>query len=323
MELAGYIKTLLYNHEQVIIPGIGALITHYRGAEINTSEHTITPPSKYVTFDRNITTPGQIMIDFVASQKMIGQSEAKNFVDEQVKSFKNRLASGETILLEGIGYFSQENNIIRFDREQEANFLTDSYGLSKVDYNPVEYDLTPKQNPDLTLPPKKRNYTYAIVTISLLLLIGVGIAVYLNYPDIVNKIRKAPDKHIAINPAIQEEDTLTDKIVQDSIASTIENYFDSTTNKKRALAIPTERMSLPEKMHYYLIAGSFKTYEKADVLAKQLKKEGYTPEVIQFEEEKYRISLGEFTDKAKAEAELEKIKAKKGENAVWLLAKKI
>jgi len=58
-------------------------------------------------------------------------------------------------------------------------------------------------------------------------------------------------------------------------------------------------------------------------LANQLKKEGYKPEVIQFDQDPFRVSLGEFADRAQADEEFNKIIAKKGTGTVWLLKKNL
>jgi nucleoid DNA-binding protein len=333
VELASYIKSLLYNNNQVVIPGLGVLCTTYKPAEISTSEHTIAPPSKYLVFDGALTLSDGLLAGIVSSQESISKTMAEEQIKEQVKNLKGRLDSGETILLEGIGYFSQENGVIRFDREQEANFLTESFGLSKIDYKPVDYELIPKQNPVVIQPPKKKSYTFAILSFLLILIIGGGIAGYLYYPDIIKKFKKLQQQTAMLLP--KKADTIVkptkNTTTKDTVKqNSLENFFDSAVDKKKALAIPpTDQPSTqPSKpsqgsIYYYIIAGSFKTFERASVLAKQLKKEGFTPEVLQFDEGIFRVSLGEFNDKPHALTELEKIKTTKGTDAVWLLTKKM
>ena len=125
VELAIYIKNLLYNHDSLIIPGLGLLQTVYKPAEINSAQHAINPPSKTLLFDKNITSSDGLLEKFISAQKKITKKSAENLISDQINELHQKLDSEETIFWEGIGYFSKENGIIRFEPEQEANFLTD------------------------------------------------------------------------------------------------------------------------------------------------------------------------------------------------------
>jgi len=56
MQLATYIKDLLYRYECVIIPGFGAFLTQYQSATINSANNSIFPPGKQVSFNRQLQT---------------------------------------------------------------------------------------------------------------------------------------------------------------------------------------------------------------------------------------------------------------------------
>jgi nucleoid DNA-binding protein/cell division septation protein DedD len=324
VELATYIKNLLYNHEKVIIHGLGALQTVYKAAEINSSQRTINPPSKKLVFDVNSANSDGLLEKSIAAQNKITKKAAEMMVSEQVQQFMQKLNSGETILLENIGYFSKENEIIRFECAQEANYLTDSFGLSKVEFKPAEFKLSGKNTDHEQVTKKRRSYTYVIMFLILVVLVGGGIGTYLYYPDLVKTFKKFTQKEPA--KAQPLENTNAQKNLNDTTKqSDLAQVVDSNTNKKAALSLNTMKNAptAPEKISYYIIAGSFKTYDRATILSKQLKKEGFTPEVIQFDREIFRVSLGEFKDKPEALKELDKIKSRKGEGAVWLLTKKI
>ena len=129
MELAIFIKNLLYNHDIVIIPGFGALITNYKPAEINPSDRTISPPGKFLVFDIEKNQSDDLLADEIALYKNISKEDAKKLIKKDVNELVTRLNQGETVLLEGLGYFSKERDTVRFEKEKDANFLTDSYGL--------------------------------------------------------------------------------------------------------------------------------------------------------------------------------------------------
>lgn len=329
MELPIYIKKLLYNHDILIIPGLGGLITKYKPAEINVNDHSIAPPSKYLSFDENLNDTDGLLANYISSQKEISKEAAEVLILSEVELILKRLNEKETIHFEGIGYFSKENGVIRFEREPEVNFLTDSFGLSNIDYKPVEYDLTPNKNTEIIRSEVRRNYTVLWIVGAVITASVIALVVYLNYPDIAFKfkhIKTTPP--IVVEPAKNNSDTIvstnTEAVSKDTVKSSdLEKFFDNATDKKKALALTTDTIaSKPQaNVMYYLIAGSFKTFNRAKILAKSLTKEGFKPEIIQFEQDKYRVSLGEFKDKTEALIQFDIITTAKGADAVWLLKK--
>ncbi len=329
MELAIYIKKLLYNHDILVIPGLGGLITKYKPAEINVNDHSIAPPSKYLSFDEHLNDTDGLLANYISSQKGISKEEAEAFILSEVELILKRLNEKETILFEGIGYFSKENGVTRFEREPEVNFLTDSFGLSNIDYKPVEYDLTPNKNTEIITAKVGRNYSVVWMIAAAITAIVIALVVYLNYPDIAYKFKHTKTiPPVVVEPSKNNSDsvvsTKTEIISKDTAKSSdLEKFFDNATDKKKALALTSEvKVSKPQaNVTYYLIAGSFKTFNRAKILAKILTKEGYKPEIIQFEQDKYRVSLGEFKDKTEAQIQFEKITSAKGADAVWILKK--
>jgi nucleoid DNA-binding protein len=320
VELANYLKLLLYNHDSVHIPGLGTMSTRYKHAEINTSEKTMSPPSKFLVFDTNNQKEDHLLINYISNEKQLTDLQATLELKKVIDDLLKRLNLGETVLLEGIGYFSKEEGKIRFEKEQDANFLTESFGLTKIDFEPVEFEYTP-YIPEILPKPRKR-YTGLIISLILFVLAGSGIVFYLNCPDLINLRTKRISKP-SIRPVIDTtkqavlKDTTKQTVVKDTTEKTnIEKFYESVTDKKNALSIPTP--SADDKNKYYIIAGSFLTDAKAQELAKEIEKEGYKTKIIRFGE-KIRISLGEYTSKEKALEDLQKIRYSKGDNSVWLL----
>jgi cell division protein FtsN len=104
--------------------------------------------------------------------------------------------------------------------------------------------------------------------------------------------------------------------------------IDTSTNIKNALAykenpqIDTSSSIKTEALKkYYIIAGSFQTYAKAEVHAKLLTKIGLKPEIIEFGQELFRVSIGEYEVKEDAVKQLEFLKCKKETEKAWLLSK--
>ncbi|HEX2936822.1 MAG TPA: SPOR domain-containing protein [Bacteroidales bacterium] len=317
LELAFYLKNLLYNYEEVTIPGLGTLMAKYKPAEMNDSEQTISPPSKILIFNEQKTQPGDLLIEYISFVEHISKDAASASVGKAVQNILSQLDTEATVLLDGIGYFSKAGNNIRFERIQDYNYLTDSYGLSKVSFEPVETSYTPPQTEPAMAYKKKRNHTTLYLFLFIAVLAGGGFFVYLNYPDVANFIFKKKNSEVnnILKPATN------DKVKQDSAkkSSDLESFFDSATDKRNALAMADSAKLAESGKKYYIIAGSFKTMAKAKQLSDEMAKEGYKNDIIQFEKNLYRISLGTYTDKNKAVENLLKIRFTKGDDAVWLL----
>jgi len=327
VELTIYIKELLYKNDNLIIPGVGGFFTSYRAAEIIVEEHSISPPAKFLVFDKELDRPDDVLVQYLIRQKKITKKAAEKFIKQQVDSLNKKLNKGETILLEGIGYLSKNNEVIRFDRDHDSNFLTGSYGLSKIDYKPLDVTIIPHQISIENYPKRPVNYVAIIVITILILTIGGGIVVYIFFPDKINRYFPKPLKKIevvtksvpkpVVNPSVQKTNkTDTSKV------SDLEKFYNNKTDKKNALALDTVKPVKPSTgKSYFIIAGSFKTFQRATIQAKKFQKLGLKTEVLQFSEDIYRVSLGEFGVREEAMQKYDTLRNMKGIESVWVLAK--
>ena len=71
MKLAKHIHDLLLENETVIIPGFGAFISTYKPAEIG--ENEIKPPSKEISFTRQIRNNDGMLVTAIARKAKISQ----------------------------------------------------------------------------------------------------------------------------------------------------------------------------------------------------------------------------------------------------------
>lgn len=80
---------------------------------------------------------------------------------------------------------------------------------------------------------------------------------------------------------------------------------------------PTTSGASESKSTFYLIVGSFQNLHKAQVLQNQLIAEGFEAEVLRANETTFRVSCARFTNKNKAVAEMEKLRAKGKQIWLW------
>lgn len=330
MALTQFIKDLLFLNDKLVIPGFGGFVAQYTPAQINTEKHTLSPPVKYFIFDASLTEDDGVFASYISQKKSISLSEAELVVKDLVADFKIKLSNGNTLFIEDVGYLIQDDNkVIRFKRDETQNFHPESFGLESISFRS---GTTPLENTEEKFyPARKKSPVVRILIIFLILnIIGALSAfIYWKFDDI-----KAYYKNITAKKteAPAAPDTVKYQINEDT--TELGQHIDTSTNIRNALRYEETPASIPtpvpvtppttapvSEKKYYIIAGSFQTYSKAEVHAKLLSKKGLKPEIIEFSQDLYRIAVGEFTNREEALKQLELIKSRKGAEKAWLLSK--
>lgn len=136
-----HIKHLLYNHDCVIIPDFGGLITRYVPARINPVKHTLVPPSKKIAFNEKLVLNDGLLISTIAYTNNITKEEARQLVMSFVHEVRNRLDSEQRFELTDIGVFkyNHERKLV-FDYTEGDNLLEASFGLPEIVARPIRHE---------------------------------------------------------------------------------------------------------------------------------------------------------------------------------------
>ena len=131
MQLATYIKDLLYRYECVIIPGFGAFLTQHQSARIETITDTFYPPRKVITFNRQLQTNDGLLANYVASVENCSYETALQKIRNFAGKLSLQLSTREVVVLNNIGeFFLNEENSVQFSPLNKENFNTLSFGLN-------------------------------------------------------------------------------------------------------------------------------------------------------------------------------------------------
>ncbi len=132
MALSRYIRDLLFRYECVIIPDFGGFLTKVVSAQIDERTNTIFPPTKRLGFNSQLLDNDGLLANYIASVDKVPYETAVNFINLEVSKWREKLIN-QDITLEEVGVFSLNNEKkLVFEPDPNANFLTDSFGLSKV-----------------------------------------------------------------------------------------------------------------------------------------------------------------------------------------------
>ncbi|TGE28631.1 HU domain-containing protein [Hymenobacter metallicola] len=138
MQLSDHIRTLLRDHDCVIIPEFGGLIADYTPAQVHPVRHTLAPPAKRVAFNQALTRNDGLLVDALSRSLNLTTAQARLLVREAVGRLQAELEASQRTELPGIGIFRQSaGRGLEFEYTGSQNLLTASYGLPELVSRPI------------------------------------------------------------------------------------------------------------------------------------------------------------------------------------------
>ena len=139
MKIEKYIEALLFDHECVIIPGLGGFIVNERHASIDHLSHQFHPPYKKILFNQHIRFNDGLLINYISSKENLTFEFVRKQIDDLVHQYFAQLESGEKIKFENIGVIAfDQNKNISFDQDTSVNFNAESFGLGTFVSPPIK-----------------------------------------------------------------------------------------------------------------------------------------------------------------------------------------
>ncbi len=342
MNIEKYINDLLFFYDLVIIPGFGGFVADYKPAHI--SKTNFTPPSKSVMFNSDLKNNDGLLLNAIVNHEKISQEQAKQKINDFIKSTNQKLSSNETVYFKNIGFFKSIKNNLTFEPDIKANFLLSSFGFDSFNAQLIENQLQKRINTTTgqshVLSSRRIKQLAVGVPLALLLtLIPYKSNVIKNLSSFnvfqtYSQTQKAvPYDSITVNP--KSIDKTVDKITTNKsalfFAETPKNKTkkETTEIKKTEKTIKIETKQITEKpktknteiktenitaentlKKYQLISGSFKDKHNAEKRLKKLQKKGLNP-TLEKKKNRYRIIACSFNTKSEAKKESRKLKTKK------------
>lgn len=131
MTIAEAISDLLFVHETVVVPGLGAFVKKPQSAVVDLESNRFAPPSCVVEFDSSLREENDLVARYLREKDGMTADEAgKNIASFVADSF-NALKNGKSIALLGLGELSYDaDGNIRFKQDGSANYNSDAFGLT-------------------------------------------------------------------------------------------------------------------------------------------------------------------------------------------------
>ena len=312
MQLATYIKDLLYRYECVIVPGFGAFLTQNESARIDGASNTFYPPRKRLLFNRQLQTNDGILANYVASVENCSYELAL----QKIRNFTGRvsleLSEGTTVTLKNIGdFYLNKENSVQFTPSEKENFDTGSFGLASLVSPTVERIVVSeiiKKEPVVILHNKssasintdsrklKHPYLkYAAAAVGVILVSTIGMKVYEGNVEKHNYTEK------------QKADALIENQIQEA-TFVIEN------------PLPTLNLTINKNTgRYHIVAGAFREEKNAQKKINQLISQGYKAQMVGINRYGLRqVVYSSHNSRVEAKEMLRSIKQSVNKDA-WLL----
>lgn len=137
LNLENLVESLLWQHDCVILPNLGALITRENQAALNPATHIFKPKSKSIFFNPSISKTDGLLANHLSENFGIGYNDAVIMIDNAISAIKNQIKNGEKVKWKSVGQFFGSDDKTFFIPKLETNFLKETYGLVPVQLTPI------------------------------------------------------------------------------------------------------------------------------------------------------------------------------------------
>jgi len=287
VDVTAFIRELLFGHDCVIVPGFGGFIGNYTPARIDKVTGTFYPPVKLISFNRNLDHNDGLLIGRISKSSGLNYGDARSMVEEFVAVLRKKLEKGEKVSFDNIGSFiyNHEGNI-QFEPDRNVNYLLDSYGLEPFQCLPLEgYNVRTRISGPREMSPAahvtlRKVLWRAAVVIPLLSLLVIA------KTDLI----RTKVETTTLNPLVTAEFESNKKAVDEANSIDMTRTEEPTKPASAEVAPPpvTEPV-ISDAKPYFVITGSFKSKENADIQVIRLKEVGFSPEIITTDNGFYRV----------------------------------
>lgn len=305
IDIAAHISLLLSQNELVIVPNLGGFLPQAHQASIHHSEHRIYPPGTHVIFNSQLCDSDGLLAHHIADKEQIDYKKVLQALETFALLCKQEMQIGNTILFEKMGILSYNTaQKISFKPFTLTNHNEAQFALPSLSLMPIVRQERTIVKLDKQIPQdiKAQRNIIRGVAAALVPLLLFGFLAYQWLPlhnahrvnmsiipqdliteEVINQEatnsityttnysadRETVDKGIKPEPAAIKINEITEdtEVKVLDVKKITEPIAESTNKKETATELTLGK--------YHIIAGAFKTEERALLLIESLKTEGY------------------------------------------------
>jgi len=315
LDLAKNIHELMLEHDCVSIPDFGGIVAQRFRAEINPGTNIMRPPSKRISFHKELVANSHLLLQKVAKENKLSQAKAIEQIAVEVAAWKAELTSGNSIKLNGVGrFYLDKSGSICFNQSLESNFDLDAFGLEMFRATAIKRDEEIKESVSVAIAESvKKTQQKVPFWRSAAVFAGIGalltIAFFktdfsvqdrfianinplhysraLQIPVAQAKEIDAPEKEEMAPATIQYEDVVVEN---DAVIETTPEIEPVTQHL----------VSGRELASFEVIVGSFKEVANAEEMLNSLTAKGYQPQIVHDNSGFAKVSIEGFSNRTEA-----------------------
>ena len=311
MQLNQYISELLYRYECVVVPGLGAFLTHKVSAKIDAQAQVFSPPKKRLSFNEQLQQNDGVLANQIATSEKVSYENALAKIAKQVAEIQQSLKKNETVSLKYVGDLSRhKTGALEFEPSYHLNYMTAAFGLSQFVSPEVTRDVPLKvvgaKEKEITLIlASRKRLSNAVIKYAAVAVILFGIGGFMVSNAYIQHIEKenivAQEKaRIALDNQIQEATFLVNTPLP-AITIDIEKSSDS----------------------FHVVAGAYRVKANSERKLRQLERLGFNARLIgQNRYGLHQVVFESYKERRAAERALYNIKRTQ-DPAAWLLIKSV
>lgn len=353
MKVDKHISELLYEHDCVIVPQLGGFVANYAPAKIHPAQHTFSPPSKNIVFNKNLVTNDGLLANHIARTENTDYPEALRYIHNFVDDTRAELKKGAKVTVDDVGtlYMDVERNI-QFE-PGTTNYLLDAFGLVEFQSPAIKRDTISKriekEFKDRDAIPQERKKIaikrYIALAVAIPLIFGIiwiplktDLLKGVNYSDLnpfsskeaakYNE-RKKPEtktleaKDFETAPLLNEKDTsryITFNLTENSLKPVTANMLDNSaieTAVPDTTKVVMNSAIINTDLKFHLVTGCFQVHDNAINFVKNLQQQNINAAIIgQNKFGLYVVSCGDYASHKEASNQLEQLRKVKPD--AWL-----
>ena len=332
-----HISDLLYEHDCVIVPDFGGFVANYASAKIHPAQHTFTPPSKKIVFNKNLNNNDGLLANHIVKAENSNYPEALKYINHFVENANTQLRKGAKVKIDEVGtlFLDVERNI-QFEPSSN-NYLLDAFGLSQFQSPAIKRDNIGKRiekefKDRSAIPSEKKKLNikkYVALAIAAPLIFGlIWIPLKTDLLKNINYSSLNPFAHKEIRmPEIKEapKTTTLPIVKKDTVAKTTINAAELVKTEQPTAVEPVKadttavvkenKINLDYKFH--IVAGCFQIENNAINFVNSLQQQNITASIIgKNNKGLFVVSCGDFATNKEAAKELENLR--KSQPNAWL-----
>ncbi len=328
-----HISELLYRHDCVIVPELGGFVANYASAKIHPVQHSFTPPSKNIVFNKNLKNNDGLLANQIVTTENKTYPEALKYIQHFVENANLQLKKGSKVTIDEVGilFLDVERNI-QFEPDTKTNHLPDAFGLAAFQSPAVKRDniskRIEKEFKDRGAVPAERKKInvkrYVALAIAMPLIFAMvwiplktDLLKNINYaslnPFASKEIKTVtPDVPKNATPVViapVKKDTAA-TVAENPVPTTVEPVKPDTTRVVTAPPVNTD-------YKFHLVAGCFQIENNAVKFVASLQSQNIAASIIgQNDKGLFVVSCGDYATRKEANDQLENLR--KVQPNAWL-----